>query len=586
MQVNAQCVSINCPTDITVYADSSCGAIVNYSAPVGFDACQIDSMVFNYTGAIETFNVPAGITMVSIKAYGAQGGGGNNNGGKGAYMSGDFSVNGGDQLKVLVGQQGQVNYGYGGGGGSFVATIANVPMIVAGGGGGAEHNNNFPGYDALLTTSGMNVENALGGTAGSGGQFGDPNTSGCGWPGGGGGGFLGDGGVSGDGGGSSFVNGGAGGVDPVGNCVVAGIGGFGGGGSGGNAGGGGGGYSGGAGGANIGLVPNRGGGGGGSYNNGSNQANLAGANTGNGKVVIKWYGSSGGVTTSLYQGLASGSEFPIGVSTVSYVATDGLGDNDTCQFTVTVLDTIAPAFNGTIADTASCDAVVTNITPPTVDDLCTYDVTYTMTGATTNSGTGDASGQTFNVGITTVTYTATDASGNNSSISFDVEVYSIPNVTAVAAVDSMCVNSGVVALTGMPAGGVWTGAGITGSSFDPSVSGQGTHVLTYTFTTTNGCDVAATTSVLVTSCAGLSELIDLGINISPNPTSGVFYIQVPESISDGRMTVVDAKGRTVIENSALIIGQNKVDLSDNEAGIYYVHLLTASGNFISKLILQ
>lgn len=586
IQASAQCVSINCPTDITIYSDTACGSIVNYTAPVGFDACQIDSMVFNYSGAIETFNVPAGVSMVTIKAYGAQGGGGSNNGGKGAFMSGDFSVNGGDQLKVLVGQQGQTNYGYGGGGGSFVSTITNVPMIVAGGGGGAEHNDNFPGYDALTTNDGMNVESALGGTAGSGGEIGNPNTSGCGWSGSGGGGFYGNGGVSGDGGGDAFVNGGAGGIDPTANCVTGGLGGFGGGGAGGNAGGGGGGYSGGAGGANIGLVPNRGGGGAGSYNIGTNQSNLAGANTGNGKVVIKWYGTSAGVTTSLYQGLASGSEFPVGVSTVSYIATDGLGDADTCQFTVTVLDTISPVFNGTISDTASCTATVTNISPPSVSEFCSYDVTYTMSGSTSNSGIGDASGQSFNVGITTVTYTATDASGNSASIDFNVEVYSNPTVTADAAVDSMCVNSGAVALTGTPAGGVWTGTGVTGNSFDPSVSGQGTHVLTYTYTTANGCDVAATTSVLVTSCAGIDELLDLGIIVAPNPTSGIINIQVPESLSNSQLRVMDAKGGLLVASRQLTLGTNTIDLSGMETGIYYVSIVTSKGTYNSKIVLQ
>ena len=247
-----------------------------------------DTATFNYTGTIETFVVPAGVNTITVEAYGAQGGGNNGIGGKGAYIKGDITVTPGDTLKILVGQMGQTNYGYGGGGGSFVATSANVPLIVAGGGGGAEHSDNFPGYDAVLTNDGMDVESALGGTNGNGGELGNPNTSGCGWVGSGGGGFYGNGGASGDGGGDAFVNGGAGGVDPSGNCVVGGLGGFGGGGAGGNAGGGGGGYSGGAGGANIGLVPNRGGGGGGSYNAGTNQTNTAGVQTGNGLVTFTY----------------------------------------------------------------------------------------------------------------------------------------------------------------------------------------------------------------------------------------------------------------------------------------------------------
>lgn len=248
-----------------------------------------DSMLFSYTGQIDTFVVPPCVDTLTIEAWGAQGGGGTTvQGGRGARLRGDFAVNSGDTILVLVGQLGQTNYGYGGGGGSFVVLLDTTPLVVAGGGGGAEHNDAFPGFDAVLTPAGMNIENALGGTNGMGGELGNPNTSGCGWSGSGGGGLLGNGGASADGGGFAFVNGGAGGTDPSGNCITAGFGGFGGGGAGGNPGGGGGGYSGGAGGANIGLVPNRGGGGGGSFNGGANQSNTAGVQLGNGQVKIIW----------------------------------------------------------------------------------------------------------------------------------------------------------------------------------------------------------------------------------------------------------------------------------------------------------
>jgi hypothetical protein len=261
---------------------------------MGYDSVMVDtngvapsdSMTFNYSGQIDTFVVPTCVSMLHIQAWGAQGGG--NIGGKGAYLSGDYAVNAGDTLLILVGQQGLQNYGYGGGGGSFVVGLDTIPLVIAGGGGGAEHNLSIPGFDAVLTSNGMNVNNGTGGINGGGGSLGDPNTSGCGWPGGGGGGLLGDGGPINDGGGYAFIHGGAGANDPTGNCIVAGLGGFGGGGSGGNAGGGGGGYSGGAGGANVGITPDRGGGGGGSINNGTNQVNTAGVRTGNGQIKINW----------------------------------------------------------------------------------------------------------------------------------------------------------------------------------------------------------------------------------------------------------------------------------------------------------
>lgn len=583
----SQCVDITCPTDITVYPDNgSCTATVNYSPPSGINPCMPDSIVYAYAGAIDTFTVPAGVTSVHIRAYGAQGGSATTIGGRGAYMSGDFAVSPGDQFKVLVGQLGQTDYGYGGGGGSFVATLGNSPVIVAGGGGGAEHNDNFPGYDALITEGGMDVESSLGGTNGNGGQLGSPNTSGCGWSGSGGGGFYTNGDVSGDGGGDAFVNGGAGGVDPTGNCVNGGLGGFGGGGAGGNAGGGGGGYSGGAGGANIGLVPNRGGGGGGSYNAGTNQVNLAGVNYGNGSIVISWAGTTADITTTQEQGIGSGGAFPIGVTTESYVAYNTTGDSVMCSFTVTVLDTVTPQFSGTVADTALCGFEVYDIAPPAVIDNCSNTVTYVLSGATTGSGTGDVSGTTFNAGVTTVTYTVTDESGNSASTSFNVDVYGLPAVTASAASDSACIQQNSLALTGTPAGGTWSGPAITGSVFDPAAAGTGTYNLVYSYESAQGCIGYDTAMVIVSDCAALYELTAEQVTVAPNPSNGWYEVKFAHDLTVLSFDVTDLNGKAVVRKEPFTGASCTVDLRALENGIYLLHITTTSGEYQTKLLKQ
>ena len=121
-----------------------------------------------------------------------------------------------------------------------------------------------------------------------------------------------------------------------------------------------------------------------------------------------------GVTVS--SSPASGSLFPIGVTTVTSTATDAAGNTSTSTFTVTVTDTEAPvvATNPSVnanIDAGSCGAVVT----------------FTLPTASDNSGSvtvvaDPASGSTFPVGTTTVTVTATDASGNKSTSTFTVTV--------------------------------------------------------------------------------------------------------------------------------------------------------------------
>ncbi|MGL4599795.1 MAG: hypothetical protein ACRCYO_19875, partial [Bacteroidia bacterium] len=88
---------------------------------------------FNYTGAMQTYTVPVGTTLISIDVQGAQGGSITiacaATGGLGARMVGDVAVTPGEVLSVLVGGQGQTQgEDGGGGGGSFVVRTGNVPL--------------------------------------------------------------------------------------------------------------------------------------------------------------------------------------------------------------------------------------------------------------------------------------------------------------------------------------------------------------------------------------------------------------------------------------------------------------------------
>ena len=244
------------------------------------------------TAGIQYWTVPSSGAYF-MEAAGAQGGG---SGGFGANMSGEFNLNGGDVLKIIVGQQGGIasnQVGNGGGGGSFVALSDDTPLLVAGGGGGTGHNQAFsgdPGLNGLIVESGgtgLAGNPGAGGSNGDGGAATNGNSSTANAAGGGG--FFTDGGSStygagGVNGGKAFVNGGQGGDS---------TGGFGGGGgsnlfiygcgSSPHGGSGGGGYSGGGGG---GANCNGGGGGGGSFNDGIDQINSPGINGGAGFVVI------------------------------------------------------------------------------------------------------------------------------------------------------------------------------------------------------------------------------------------------------------------------------------------------------------
>ena len=126
------------------------------------------------------------------------------------------------------------------------------------------------------------------------------------------------------------------------------------------------------------------------------------------------------VTQSDGTGYVSGDEFPVGTTLQEFVVSDGYNPNDTCRFTVTVVDNTPPSFSGC----PSSDVVVysgTNSCSETVDygtifatDACGILTEVLTTGLVNNS--------LFPLDTTPIIITATDIHNNQSTCSFNVIV--------------------------------------------------------------------------------------------------------------------------------------------------------------------
>lgn len=215
---------------------------------------------FAYTGAAQSWTVPASVTSITFTVTGASGA--TANGGAGAIVSGTMTVTPGETLQINVGQRGRSGSallaafnggaggslnGSGGGGASDIRTgayaLANR-VVVAGGGGGGDGGSigvygfggdaGYPNGSAGGYAGGapQYIGAPGGGATQSAGGVGGTQSSGCGWTNGsagtlgiggegsqtssggsgGGGGYYGGGGggsgcnASGGGGGSSYVN--------------------------------------------------------------------------------------------------------------------------------------------------------------------------------------------------------------------------------------------------------------------------------------------------------------------------------------------------------------------------------------------
>ncbi|GAB5415917.1 MAG: hypothetical protein Crog4KO_06980 [Crocinitomicaceae bacterium] len=162
-----------------------------------------------------------------------------------------------------------------------------------------------------------------------------------------------------------------------------------------------------------------------------------------------------------------------------------------------------------------------------------------------------------------------------------LNINTLPSVTLASyAVDSICYDAAPISLPiGTPTGGIYSGNGVSGSEFDPNLTGLlGQSVLTYTYSDTNGCISTAQTSIVVYDCyLGLDELIN-HLVIYPNPSQDVFHVELSQTVeSDYR--VINELGQVIIEGE--VIGSElDINLKNYNAGHYYLEI----GNERFKMI--
>ncbi len=181
--------------------------------------------------------------------------------------------------------------------------------------------------------------------------------------------------------------------------------------------------------------------------------------------VVTFGGSASDVVgvTSLTSSPSSGSLFPLGTTTVVFLASDAAMNSATASFTVTVRDTTPPIFTTTIG--------VTNLPantplPDYTTQVAAFDFvsipTITQSPAPGTIFTGPAP--------LTVTLTARDAANNTVSSFFDVFaeilVSTDPVLSVLASKGAAVPGAGVLG-SGIPAGAVWDSFGV------PSVNDAG-----------------------------------------------------------------------------------------------------------------
>ena len=124
--------------------------------------------------------------------------------------------------------------------------------------------------------------------------------------------------------------------------------------------------------------------------------------------------------------------FNLGVTIITYNATGSNGSHADCSLTVTVTDNTSASITCPANITnqqnglGKCSAVIATTNPVISGNCSVNSLTWVMSGATTGSspatGINNVGTQTFNVGVTTITYTITNGANNTASCSYTVTV--------------------------------------------------------------------------------------------------------------------------------------------------------------------
>jgi len=214
--------------------------------------------------------------------------------------------------------------------------------------------------------------------------------------------------------------------------------------------------------------------------------------------------------------------------------------------------------------------------------------TLTASGVTSYSWNTGSTSPNISVNPTgTTVYTVTgylSGCGTLATQTATVSVNALPNVTLGSIAGPLCTNNAAVTLSGSPSGGNFSGTGVVGSSFDPSVSGAGTFTVMYYYTDGNNCSSVDSKTVSVSLCTGINELSSSSISVYPNPAKDVVQISMSASlVSQATIEMYDAIGKLVIServNNTI----TTLSLTDYAKGMYSIRVVSENNQSIIKLI--
>ncbi len=318
---------------------------------------------------------------------------------------------------------------------------------------------------------------------------------------------------------------------------------------------------------------------------------------GKGNYTYQWLSGPNATTLTNIAGATSATYQPAALSATTVFVLevkDECGTIRTASVTITVRPDVTVAVS---ANQNICfNAVPAAMTATAAGGTGTYTYqwwTYVnnapgtrITGATSASYTPAALAATSSYVVE-----VTDAC--KTIISAPVTINVAPRVTFTFTHSKVCINWGILPLTGgLPAGGTYSGPGVTNNQFNVTTAGVGKHVITYTYTHPSPfttCPGTATFEITVDPCTGIPEVDEnYAVTLYPSPTDDKLFIGFNGVQANVELIrVFDIKGNMILKSEK--IKQQEIielDMSRYSPGIYTLQLFTDKGVIMKKFVVK
>ena len=261
---------------------------------------------------------------------------------------------------------------------------------------------------------------------------------------------------------------------------------------------------------------------------------------------------------------------------ITWTFDDGNGNSINVTQNIVVADITAPSATPP-DDVVACDGSVTSIGLTDVTDNCaTPVVTYEFTGATTGSGSGDASTEMFNPGVTTVTYTLDDGNGNSSQYQFTVTYQEVDDIVVTEDGGTLTVET-----TGTYQ---WINCddktiveGQTASTFRPGVTGE------YAVIVTQGA-CSDTSECYTLDYTGIADILDQDYEVYPNPAHSYVTIDMANEHSNVTIKVFDMTGNLLRVEELDRLTKTDLDISEFKAGMYMIQIHSDQVHSVARIV--